>query len=259
MSLSVEFLGTGTSGGVPMIACKCQVCQSIDKKDKRLRSSVLIKSASTTIVIDTTPDFRYQMLRSSVEHLDAVVFTHSHKDHIAGLDDIRAFNFFSQRPMPLYANEETAHAIQRDFYYAFREKKYPGIPELDLHVMDDQPFSVGDLHLIPIQVRHLHMGVTGYRIGNFTYITDANFIEASEKEKIMGSEVLVINALRQEKHISHFNLQEAIALATELNIPQTYFTHISHQMGHHQAVNLTLPKGMQLAHDGLVISVNKTA
>ncbi len=259
MSLSVEFLGTGTSGGVPMIACKCQVCHSMDKKDKRLRSSVLIRSASTTIVIDTTPDFRYQMLRSSVDHLDAVVFTHSHKDHIAGLDDIRAYNFFSQRSMPLYANEETADAIKRDFYYAFREKKYPGIPELDLHVIDDQPFSVGDLHLIPIQVRHLHMGVTGYRIGNFTYITDANFIEASEKEKIKGSEVLVVNALRQEKHISHFNLQEAIALATELNIPQTYFTHISHQMGHHQAVNMTLPKGMQLAHDGLVVSVNKTS
>lgn len=241
-----------------MIACKCQVCHSIDKKDKRLRSSVLLRSSSTTIVIDTTPDFRYQMLRSSVDHLDAVVFTHSHKDHIAGLDDIRAYNFFSQRPMPLYANEETAHAIKRDFYYAFREKKYPGIPELDLHVMDDQPFSVGDLHFIPIQVRHLHMGVTGYRIGNFTYITDANFIEASEKEKIRGSEVLVINALRQEKHISHFTLQEAIALATELNIPQTYFTHISHQMGHHEVVNQTLPKGMQLAHDGLIISVNKT-
>lgn len=241
-----------------MIACKCGVCKSSDKNDKRLRSSVLLKSASTTIVIDTTPDFRYQMLRSSVDHLDAVVFTHSHKDHIAGLDDIRAYNFFSQRPMQLFANEETVHAIKRDFYYAFSEKKYPGIPELDLHVIDDQSFSVGDLHFIPIQVRHLHMGVTGYRIGDFTYITDANFIESSEKEKIKGSKVLVINALRQEKHISHFTLQEAIALASELNIPQTYFTHISHQMGHHQAVNQTLPKGMQLAHDGLIVSVNNT-
>jgi len=242
-----------------MIACKCQVCLSSDKKDKRLRSSVLLKSASTTIVIDTTPDFRYQMLRSSVHHLDAVVFTHSHKDHIAGLDDIRAYNFFSQSPMQLFANEETAHAVRRDFYYAFSEKKYPGIPELDLHVIDDRPFSVGDLHFTPIQVRHLHMGVTGYRIGNFTYITDANFIEESEKEKIRGSEVLVVNALRQEKHISHFTLQEAIALATELNIPNTYFTHISHQMGLHNEVNQSLPKGMQLAHDGLILSVNKTS
>ncbi len=242
-----------------MIACKCEVCRSSNKKDKRLRSSVMLRSAGTTIVIDTTPDFRYQMLRSSVDHLDAVVFTHSHKDHIAGLDDIRAYNFFSQRSMQLFANEETAHAVKRDFYYAFSEKKYPGIPELDLHVIDDQPFSVGDLHLAPIQVRHLHMGVTGYRIGNFTYITDANFIEASEKEKIRGSEVRVINALRQEKHISHFTLQEAIALATELNIPHTYFTHISHQMGLHDEVNQFLPKGMQLAHDGLIIAVNKTS
>ena len=242
-----------------MIACKCQVCHSSDNKDKRLRSSVLLRSASTTIVMDTTPDFRYQMLRSSVDHLDAVVFTHSHKDHIAGLDDIRAYNFFSQRPMQLFANEETAHAVKRDFYYAFSEKKYPGIPELDLHVIDDHPFSVGDLHFIPIQVRHLHMGVTGYRIGHFTYITDANFIAESEKEKIRGSEVLVINALRQEKHISHFTLQEAIALATELNIPHTYFTHISHQMGLHDEVNQSLPKGMQLAHDGLMIAVKKTS
>jgi phosphoribosyl 1,2-cyclic phosphate phosphodiesterase len=257
--LSVEFLGTGTSGGVPMIACKCEVCHSSDKKDNRLRSSVLLRSATTTIVIDTTPDFRYQMLRSSVNHLDAVVFTHSHKDHIAGLDDVRAYNFFSQSPMHLFANEETADAVKRDFYYAFSEKKYPGIPELDLHVIDDQPFSVGDLYLTPIKVRHLHMGVTGYRIGNFTYITDANFIEDAEKEKIKGSEFLVINALRQEKHISHFNLQEAIAVASALNIPHTYFTHISHQMGHHEAVNQTLPKGMQLAYDGLVISVNKTS
>ena len=242
-----------------MVACTCEVCKSADKKDNRLRSSILIKSANTTVVIDTTPDFRYQMLRSSVSQLDAVVFTHSHKDHIAGLDDIRAYNFFSQSPMELFANEETAHAVKRDFYYAFSEKKYPGIPELDLHVIDDQPFSVGDLHLVPIQVRHLHMGVTGYRIGNFTYITDANFIEESEKEKIRGSEVLVINALRQEKHISHFTLQEAIALATEQNIPHTYFTHISHQMGLHDEVNQSLPKGMQLAHDGLMIAVNKTS
>jgi len=259
LSLSVEFLGTGTSGGVPMIACKCKVCQSSNKKDKRLRSSVVLRSASTTIVIDTTPDFRYQMLRSSVDHLDAVVFTHSHKDHMAGLDDIRAYNFFSQTPMRLFANEETANAVKRDFYYAFSEKKYPGIPELDLHVIDDQPFSVGDIHFTPIQVRHLHMGVTGYRVGNFTYITDANFIEETEKDKIRGSEVLVINALRQEKHISHFTLQEATALATELNIPHTYFTHISHQMGLHDEVNKSLPKGMQLAHDGLIIAVNKTS
>jgi phosphoribosyl 1,2-cyclic phosphate phosphodiesterase len=255
---TVEFLGSGTSGGVPMIACRCLVCSSPHSKNKRLRSSVLLRSATTTVAIDTTPDFRYQMLRSSVQHLDAVVFTHSHKDHIAGLDDIRAYNFFSQRPMPLYANEETAEALQRDFYYAFAEKKYPGIPELDLNIIDTDEFSIGDLHFIPIRAKHLNMYVTGYRIGNFTYITDANSIEESEKDKIKGSTILVLNALRKEKHVSHFTLDEAVALASELNIPETYFTHISHQMGLHEEVSKELPQGMYLSYDGLIIEVNKT-
>ena len=238
-----------------MIACKCAVCLSNDQHDKRLRSSVLISSSSTRLVIDTTPDFRYQMLRSGVDQLDGVVFTHSHKDHMAGLDDIRAYNFFLQRPMPLFANHETAEAIKRDFYYAFAEKKYPGIPELDLNVIDDKPFHIGDILVEPIRVRHLNMEVLGFRTGGFTYITDANHIDDVEKEKIRGSDVLVINALRKEKHLSHFTLQEAIDLATELNVPKTYFTHVSHQMGLHAEVNNTLPIGMQLAHDGLVITV----
>lgn len=241
-----------------MIACKCAVCQSPDKKDKRLRSSVLIRSTQATVVVDTTPDFRYQMLRSCVDHLDAVVFTHSHKDHIGGLDDVRAFNFFAQRSMPLYANQETALALKRDFYYAFSDNKYPGIPELDLHVQDGHPFWVADLFFQPIHVRHLNMGVTGYRIGDFTYITDANHIDEIELEKIKGSKILVINALRQEKHLSHFTLQEAVELSAALNIPQTYFTHISHQMGLHETVNLSLPRGMQLAHDGLLLTVKNT-
>lgn len=255
MSFTIEFLGTGTSGGVPMIACRCGVCKSADERDNRLRSSVLISTASTRIVIDTTPDFRYQMLRSKVEHLDAVVFTHSHKDHIAGLDDIRAFNFFMQRPMSLYANSETADALKRDFYYAFTEKKFPGVPELDLHVIHDDVFSVGDLHFQPIRVRHLHMEVMGYRVGDLTYITDANHIDGLQKDKIRGSKVLVINALRKEKHISHFTLQEAIDVARELEVPNTYFTHISHQMGLHQDVDATLPEGMHLAYDGLTLHV----
>ena len=216
---------------------------------------MLISSSSTRLVIDTTPDFRYQMLRSGVDQLDGVVFTHSHKDHMAGLDDIRAYNFFLQRPMPLFANHETAEAIKRDFYYAFAEKKYPGIPELDLNVIDDKPFHIGDILVEPIRVRHLNMEVLGFRTGGFTYITDANHIDDVEKEKIRGSDVLVINALRKEKHLSHFTLQEAIDLATELNVPKTYFTHVSHQMGLHAEVNNTLPIGMQLAHDGLVITV----
>ena len=256
MGHTIEFLGTGTSSGVPMIACQCAVCRSKNIKDTRLRSSILIKSDKTVVVIDTTPDFRYQMLRSHVAHLDAVLFTHSHKDHIAGLDDIKAYNFISQRPMSLFANTETCDALRRDFYYAFADKKYPGIPQLDLNLIDHEPFSVMDIDFIPIKVRHLNMDVHGYRLGDVTYITDANHIEDSEKEKIKGSQVLVINALRKEKHLSHFTLQEAIDLATELEIPTTYFTHLSHQMGLHDEVSASLPKGMFLAYDGLVLHVN---
>lgn len=239
-----------------MIACSCSVCKSTEKKDKRLRSSILIQSDQTALVIDTTPDFRYQMLRSGVERLDAVLFTHSHKDHIAGLDDIKAYNFISKQPMRLFANEETALAIQRDFYYAFSESKYPGIPELELNIINNASFTLQDLNVMPILVKHLDMDVLGFRLGNFTYITDANHIDGSEKDKIRGSEVLVLNALRKEKHLSHFTLQEAIDLATELNIPKTYFTHISHQMGLHHNVSESLPRGMFLAYDGLVVQVD---
>ncbi len=256
MGQTIEFLGTGTSSGVPMIACQCSVCSSKNKKDNRLRSSILIKSEKTVVVVDTTPDFRYQMLRSNVNHLDAILFTHSHKDHIAGLDDIKAYNFISQRPMSLFANTETCDALRRDFYYAFADKKYPGIPQLDLNLVEDEPFSVMDIDFMPIKVKHLNMDVHGYRFGDFTYITDANHIDDSEKEKIKGTHVLVVNALRKEKHLSHFTLQEAIDLATELEIPTTYFTHLSHQMGLHDEVSASLPKGMFLAYDGLVLNVN---
>ena len=256
MGITIEFLGTGTSSGVPMVACKCAVCKSADSKDKRLRSSIHIQSPSTSIVIDTTPDFRYQMLRSNIEKLDGVVFTHAHKDHIAGLDDVKAYNFIHQSVMPLFASKETADAIKRDFYYAFAEKKYPGVPSLELHVKEKEPFSIADLDFQPIQVKHLHMDVTGYRIGNFTYITDANYISEEEKQKIKGSKVLVLNALRKEKHLSHFTLQEAIDLSVELQIPTTYFTHISHQLGLHEEVSKELPAGMFLAYDGLVIHVD---
>ncbi len=239
-----------------MVACKCAVCLSSNKQDNRLRSSIHIQSPTTSVVIDTTPDFRYQMLRAKIEKLDAVVFTHSHKDHIAGLDDVKAYNFIHQSIMPLYANQETAHAIQRDFYYAFAEKKYPGVPSLELHIKNNSPFHIGDMEFIPIQVKHLNMDVTGYRIGDFTYITDANFIAEEEKQKIRGSKVLVLNALRKEKHLSHFTLQEAIDLAVELQVPVTYFTHISHQLGLHEEISQELPAGMFLAYDGLRITVD---
>lgn len=238
-----------------MIGCSCHVCTSPDPKNNRLRSSILVSSATTTLVVDTTPDFRYQMLRGKVNKLDAVVFTHPHKDHIAGLDDIRAYNFFQQQPMQLYVNELTHQALLREFPYAFAEKKYPGVPEIDVNIMDLTPFTVGDIPVTPILVWHLKMPVLGFRFGNFTYITDANRIEAGEKEKIMGSEILVLNALRKEKHISHFTLSEAVEMVQELKIPQAYFTHISHQLGLHASINAELPTGMALAYDGLVLTV----
>jgi phosphoribosyl 1,2-cyclic phosphate phosphodiesterase len=238
-----------------MIACQCAVCTSPDSHDKRLRSSILVRSGAITLVVDTTPDFRYQMLRTDTRQLDAVLFTHHHKDHIAGLDDIRAFNYTSQKAMMIYANAITEEALRREFYYAFMENKYPGVPEISLSMIDESPFTVGDIPVQPIQVMHHKLPVLGFRFGDFTYITDANQIEAAEKEKIRGSKILVLNALRKETHISHFTLDEAVALARELQVPEVYFTHISHQLGRHADINKELPAGMQLAYDGLTLQV----
>lgn len=235
-----------------MIGCDCAVCTSTDKKDNRLRSSILVQSATTSLVVDTGPDFRQQMLREKVKHLDAVLFTHPHKDHLAGLDDIRAFNFFSKKPIDIYADSLTEEAVRRDFYYAFTDTKYPGIPELNMHTINLDPFMVGDIPVTPIQVWHLKMPVLGFRFGKFTYITDANRIEEEEKEKIRGSEVLVLNALRKQKHISHFTLGEAIELVQELRIPGAYFTHISHQLGLHAEIEAELSNGAHLAYDGMI-------
>jgi len=248
-------LGTGTSSGVPMIACPCPVCHSADPRDKRLRCSILVQSATTTLAVDAGPDFRYQMLRAGVTHLDAIIFTHPHKDHVAGLDDVRAFNFFSGKPMNIYANELTQEVIIREFPYAFTDTKYPGLPEITLNPIDTEPFTEGDILVTPIPVWHLKMQVLAFRFGGFTYITDANRIDEPQKEKIKGSEVMVINALRKEKHISHFSLSEAVAMAQELQVPQTFLTHISHQMGKHEDVNAELPKGIALAYDTLQIKI----
>ena len=253
--LKITFLGTGTSIGVPMIGCGCKVCTSTHKKDKRLRSSILVESETTTIVVDTTPDFRYQMLRANVKKLDAVLFTHPHKDHIAGLDDVRAYNYFQKKPMELYANSLTEEAIKREFAYAFSDKKYPGIPDLSLNTIDNNPFIIGDIPVLPVLVWHLKMPVLGFRFGRFTYITDANKIDDDEKEKIKGSDVMVLNALRKESHISHFTLDEAVAMVQELGVPSGYFTHISHQLGRHEEVNYTLPEGIALAFDGQQIDL----
>lgn len=254
-ALSITFLGTGTSSGVPMVGCDCEVCTSTDQKDNRLRSSILIKSATTSIVVDSGPDFRFQMLRAKVMHLDAILFTHPHKDHVAGLDDVRGYNYFSGRPMEVFANEMTQEVLIREFPYAFADTRYPGVPEINLNTIDADPFFVGDIPVQPIQVWHMKMPVLGFRFGNFTYITDANRIGDTEKQRASGSEVLVLNTLRKEKHISHFNLEEGISMAKELKARQTYFTHLSHQMGLHATVQRELPGGIALAHDQLIIKL----
>ena len=255
-ALKITFLGTGTSSGVPMIACHCEVCTSTNKKDKRLRSSIMVQSATTSLVVDTTPDFRYQMLRENVNKLDAILFTHPHKDHVAGLDDIKAFNYFNNKAIDVYANELTQKALKNEFYYIFAEHKYPGVPDINLHTIEEAAFYVGDILVTPIKVWHLNMPVLGFRFTNFTYITDANRIETEEANKIKGSDILVLNALRNEPHISHFTLQQAIEFAADLQIPQAYFTHISHQLGLHDAVSEILPAGNALAYDGLQIILN---
>lgn len=238
-----------------MIGCHCPVCSSNDPKDDRLRSSILIQSSTTTIVVDAGPDFRAQMLRAGVEKLDAILFTHPHKDHVAGLDDVRAYNFFSGLPMQVYANEMTQEVLIREFPYAFSEMRYPGVPDIRLNSISTDPFMVGDIPVLPVEVWHLKMPVLGFRFGDFTYITDANKIETEEKNKISGSRLLVLNALRKEKHISHFTLEEACELVDELEVPYGLFTHISHQLGKHEEINASLPPTRQLAYDGLAITL----
>jgi phosphoribosyl 1,2-cyclic phosphate phosphodiesterase len=253
--VKVTFLGTGTSQGVPVIACGCEVCISTDQHDKRLRSSILIEADDKTVAIDSGPDFRYQMLRANVQHLDAIVYTHEHKDHVAGMDDVRAFNFKQQEPMNIYADPRVQAALMREFPYVFAENKYPGIPQVDMHAIGDEGFHIGSIHFTPIEVMHYKLPVLGFRINDFTYITDAKTVSEAEKEKIKGSKILVINALQKQSHISHFTLDEAIAFAQEIGAETTYFTHISHRLGKHADVMAELPAGIELAYDGLTISI----
>ena len=253
--MKITFLGTGTSQGIPLIACPCSVCTSVDTRDKRLRSSVLIEQDGKNFVIDTGPDFRQQMLRVNAKTLNAVIFTHEHKDHIAGFDDIRAFNYIQKKKMDVYASVNVQNAIRREFAYIFSDVKYPGIPEINLHTIDREKFSIEGVEFIPVEVKHYKMPVLGFRIGDFTYITDANYIPEEEKKKIKGSKILVLNALRRETHISHFTFDEAIELAQELKAETTYFTHISHQLGSHNDVEKELPVNIKLAYDGLVIEL----
>lgn len=253
--MKVTFLGTGTSQGVPFIGCECSVCTDSDIRNVRLRTAVHIQAGDKSLVIDTGPDFRMQMLQQKITQLDAILYTHSHKDHIAGMDDIRAYNYWQKKAIDIYCNIETLEHLKREFYYVFSAVKYPGIPEVDIHLIHHQPFKIQNIEVIPILTRHYKMEVLGFRIGDFSYITDANHIEDEELEKIKGTQVLVLNALRKEPHISHFHLDKAIEIAQYINAPKTYFTHISHQMGLHQEVEASLPSGIFLAYDGLQISL----
>lgn len=252
--MKITFLGTGTSQGVPFIGCDCPVCVSADKRNDRLRTSVWIDTPEASVVIDSGPDFRQQMLRYNVRRLDAIVFTHGHKDHVAGMDDVRAYNFHDKKAMNVYADLNTQEVLKREFQYVFQEPNYPGIPQVDLNTINgDNSFNIKGLEFNPIKVLHDKLEVLGFRIGDFTYITDANYISPEQLDKAKGSKVLVLNALRHEAHPSHFTLKEAIDVATAVGAENTYFTHISHQLGLHDEVEATLPAGMHLAYDGLTL------
>ncbi|WP_367209773.1 MBL fold metallo-hydrolase [Sphingobacterium sp. R2] len=255
--MRVTFLGTGTSQGVPVIACQCQVCQSEDQRDKRLRSSILIEYNQHTIVVDTGPDFRYQMLREKVMHLDAVLMTHPHKDHIAGLDDVRAFNYQQHSSISIYGTADLHEALRREFYYAFTETKYPGTPRLDLEeIRAGVSLPLFGKEIMPIEVLHYKMPVLGFRIGEFAYITDAKFISEESRQLLKGVKVLVVNALQKESHISHLTLDEAIEFAYDIQADKTYFTHIGHRMGLHEIVSKELPENMLLAYDRLQLEIS---
>jgi phosphoribosyl 1,2-cyclic phosphate phosphodiesterase len=254
--LKVTFLGTGTSQGVPVIGCTCEVCRSLDYRDKRLRTSVHISTDNQSLVIDTGPDFRQQMLRENITRLDAVLLTHAHRDHTAGIDDVRAYNFLQSMDMPVYGTTETLNQIQNDFAYIFGPDNYPGLPKLDLRVITEKSFFLKNIEVIPLPVMHLRLPVTGFRIGNFSYITDANHIPEETHEKLKGTKVLVLNALQKEQHISHFNLKEAVDVVQKINPAMAYFTHISHKMGLHASVSKELPENISFAVDGLQITVH---
>ena len=253
--MKITFLGTGTSQGVPVVACNCDVCTSEDIKDNRLRSSVMVELDGITLIIDTGPDFREQMLRENVKKIDAVLLTHGHKDHIGGLDDVRAFNFILKRPIDVFARAEVHNAIRNDFSYAFNEFRYPGVPDIKLHIVENSEFQINGILVIPIEVMHLQLPVFGFRINDFTYITDASFISEKEIKKIKGSKVLVVNALRKKKHYSHFCLEEALQLADKVQAEQCYLTHISHQMGLYNEVETELPINVKLAYDRLIVEI----
>jgi phosphoribosyl 1,2-cyclic phosphate phosphodiesterase len=253
--LIITFLGTGTSQGVPVIACNCYVCNSIDYKDKRLRSAVHLQSETTSIIIDIGPDFRQQVLREKIPWLNAILLTHEHKDHTAGLDDVRSYNFKQKQDMPIYGRKKVLEQVRSEFQYIFNGIKYPGVPRVELREIDNSSFSIDDLTIEPVEVLHYKLPVFGFKIAGFAYITDAKTISEKEKTKLLGLDVLVLNALQHDAHISHLTLKEALELIEELKPKKAYLTHISHNLGLTRDVEQTLPENVHLAFDGLKLSL----
>lgn len=253
--MKLTFLGTGTSQGVPVVACQCPVCLSSNPKDQRLRASVMIETETQCLVIDAGSDFRQQMLTHRVLHLNGILLTHEHTDHIFGLDDIRAFNWAQKQPTDIYAEERVQIAIRRIFDYVFANYKYPGIPQMHLHLLENKPFMIGNLEVMPIRGFHYKLPVFGFRFGKIAYVTDVNRLENAEIDKLRGLDVLVLNALRKEDHISHYNLDQALEIIAEVKPGKAYLTHLSHQMGFHDEVQPELPENVFLAYDGLEIEV----
>ena len=253
--MTITFLGTGTSQGIPVIACDCEVCSSLDFRDKRTRTSVHVEVDELSLVIDTGPDFRQQMLRERIQRVDAIVYTHEHKDHTAGMDDIRAYNFRQGGEMPLYAHDRVIDQLKQEFSYAFAEHKYPGVPQIVTNHITEDPFDIQGVEIIPLQVYHYKLPVFGFRIGDFAYITDANSISDEAYARMEGARVLVLNALQKKDHISHFNLQQALEVAEKVGAERTFFTHISHRMGTHRGTTELLPEAVEIAYDGLKISL----
>ena len=254
-NIKITFLGTGTSQGIPVIACNCKICLSTDKKDNRLRTSILVETQGKTICIDTGPDFRQQMLRAKVQKLDAVIYTHEHKDHTAGMDDIRAFNFKQKKAMELFTDLNVEACLKKEFSYAFQKNPYPGVPRLNLNRIENKPFDVLGIIFRPIQLMHYKLPVFGFRIGDFAYCTDVNYISPEEKKKLIGLKVLVITALRKEEHISHFSLSQALDVIDELKPEKAYLTHVSHLLGLHKEVSKELPQNVEIAFDELTITI----
>lgn len=253
--MTITFLGTGTSQGVPVIGCICEVCTSLDFRNKRLRSSIQLEIEGQSFVVDTGPDFRQQMLRERVKRIDAILFTHAHRDHTAGLDDVRAYNFMQKMDMPVYARQQVLEQLKIEYSYAFDKNSYPGIPRLLLHEIDQDPFLINGVSILPLPVMHLKLPVLGFRFKHFSYITDANYISDETIQKLKGTKVLVLNALQREPHISHFNLSEALETVERIAPELTYFTHISHKLGLHGDVSKELPDNIMLAYDGMQITL----